>query len=101
MSKERLEYMEKYYPKDAAEYDNDIPWVIQYAKEQAERVDMCQNYCTELIDQAKRYGTENKRYREALERISEHEVYGIDIRCGDELSTDAGKIARKALEESE
>ncbi len=40
---------------------------------------------------------DRKRYREALERIANHEVYGIDIRCGDELITDAGKMARQAL----
>src|SRR5690625_1068594 len=36
---------------------------------------------------------ENEHYQEALEKIANHEVYGIDIRCGEELSTDAGKIA--------
>lgn len=50
------------------------------------------SYVGDLIKQ-------NKRYREALERISEHEVYAIEIRCGEELTTDAGKIAEKALED--
>lgn len=57
--------------------DYDLAWLINRVKELEDKT--------------------NQRYKQALERIAEHEVYGIDIRTGECLSTDAGEIAKSAL----
>src|SRR5699024_6636667 len=83
MSKERLEeitrkfldegYTYNRYSAEPQQFDYDMKWVLEYAKEQAERVQELED----ILEQDARQGVleglyeENKRYREAIERIKE------------------------------
>lgn len=101
MSKEQLEQMEHDY-KNA--FPINIEWLLDYAKEQFERVQEMEarHYRQELIDEhIERLEQQNKRYREAMEKIISNWVKSTDAISGDVLAYEFSQLARKALEESE
>jgi len=101
MSKELLEQMEHDYQNA---FPIDVDWLLNYAKEQAERVQELEKKNDRLKQEADfwrvedremmRLSHENKRYREALEEIAQKRMTYADM-------AGALQIANKALEESE
>ncbi len=89
MSKERLEEIKENWNNVVWGIDkSDINWLI----EQAERFEVLAEQHDEALAQ-------NKRYREALEKIRLGSKYGVP-HCSTRVKS-INKIATKALEESE
>lgn len=102
MSKEQLEQMEHDY-KNA--FPINIEWLLEYAKEQTERVDDMMRlvrYHKEKQKEAENenepYRHQNKRYREALKQIEENYKTSKGAVSDEVLAYTSKEIARKSLE---